>query len=57
MCSSDLQPWERIEASLSPMARSFWSENRRVSSRLLREQLGYTLLYPTYREGYQRCIL
>mgnify|MGYP001810208858 CR=1 FL=1 len=32
-----------IEGSLSPMARSFWSENRRVSSHLLREQLGSRL--------------
>ena len=46
------QRYEQIEASLSPMARSFWSENRRVSSRLLREGLGYRLRYPSYREGF-----
>jgi nucleoside-diphosphate-sugar epimerase len=46
-----LQPYDRIEAELSPMARSFWSENRRASSRRLRQELGYRLLFPSYREG------
>lgn len=50
------QRWEDVEATLSPMARSFWSENRRVSSRLLREGLGYRLLHPSYREGYRSCL-
>ncbi|HEY8563921.1 MAG TPA: SDR family oxidoreductase [Beijerinckiaceae bacterium] len=39
------------EAELSPMARSFYGENKRVSNRRLREELGVRLLYPTYREG------
>ena len=51
-----VQRWEDVEGSMSPMARSFWSENRRVSSRLLREGLGYRLLHPTYREGYRSCV-
>jgi nucleoside-diphosphate-sugar epimerase len=38
-------------ADLSPMARSFYSEKRRVSNRRIREQLGIALRYPTYREG------
>lgn len=38
---------------LSPMARSFYGENKRVSNRRLREVLGYDLLYPTYREALQ----
>ena len=33
------------------MARSFYSENRRVRNALIREELGVTLNYPTYREG------
>ena len=52
----EVQPWNRVEATLSPMARSFRSENRRVSSQLLREGLGYRLLHPTYREGYRACL-
>jgi nucleoside-diphosphate-sugar epimerase len=51
-----LQRWEEVAPSLSPMARSFWSENRRAGSRLLRESLGYRLQYPTYREGYRACL-
>jgi uncharacterized protein YbjT (DUF2867 family) len=38
-------------AEMTPMARSFYGENKRVSSRLIREELGVTLRYPTYREG------
>jgi len=38
-------------ANLSPMAASFYGENKRVSNRALHEQLGVTLRYPTYREG------
>jgi hypothetical protein len=42
--------------TMSPMARSFWSENRRASSRLLRQELGYRLRYPSYREGFRACL-
>jgi nucleoside-diphosphate-sugar epimerase len=38
-------------ATLSPMAASFYGENKRVSNRRLREELGVSLSYPTYREG------
>ena len=51
-----LQPWDLVAPTLSPMARSFWSENRRADSRRLRETLGYELRYPTYREGYRACL-
>lgn len=56
MTLPELQPWAQVEANLSPMARSFWAENRRADSRLLRETLGYSLRHPTYREGYQACL-
>jgi nucleoside-diphosphate-sugar epimerase len=39
------------EAGMSPMAASFWGETKRVSNRLIREELGVSLAYPTYREG------
>jgi nucleoside-diphosphate-sugar epimerase len=39
------------EAELSPMARSFWSDNKRVSNRRIKEELGVTLRYPDYRAG------
>lgn len=39
------------DADLSPMAKSFYAESKRVSNQRLREELGVTLTYPTYREG------
>jgi nucleoside-diphosphate-sugar epimerase len=39
------------QARLSPMAASFYAENRRVRNALVREALGAALRYPTYREG------
>lgn len=36
---------------MSPMARPFWRERRRVSSAATRARLGLDWLYPTYREG------
>lgn len=39
------------EATLSPMARSFFAESKRVSNRRIKEELGVTLAYPTYRDG------
>ena len=38
------------EAELSPMARSFYGDNKRVSNAKIK-QAGYAFLYPTYREG------
>jgi nucleoside-diphosphate-sugar epimerase len=40
-----------VAATLTPMARSFYGENKRVRSRRLRTELGVTLAFPTYREG------
>ncbi|MDX2264304.1 MAG: SDR family oxidoreductase [Hyphomicrobiales bacterium] len=39
------------EAILSPMARSFYAENKRVRNELIKTELGVALAYPTYREG------
>ena len=39
------------DAELSPMARSFYVESKRVANRRIKEELGYWLHYPTYREG------
>lgn len=36
---------------MGEMARSFWADNRKVSSRLTQDWLGYHWRYPTYREG------
>lgn len=39
------------DAELSPMAQSFWSDNRRVRNDRLKEVLGVTLAFPDYRVG------
>lgn len=38
-------------ASLSPMARSFYADSKRVSNARIVTELGVKLSYPTYREG------
>lgn len=48
----DAPPLTRVEdAVLSEMARSFWAENKRMSNARLKQELGLSLQYPTYREG------
>lgn len=44
-----LEPFD--SAGLSPMVRSFYSENKRVNNQLITRELGVQLAYPTYREG------
>ncbi|MGB0920002.1 MAG: SDR family oxidoreductase [Alphaproteobacteria bacterium] len=38
-------------ANLSPMAHSFWADNRKVRNDKVKALLGAPLIYPTYREG------
>jgi nucleoside-diphosphate-sugar epimerase len=38
-------------ADMTPMARSFYSDNKRVSNRAIKDALGVELLYPSYRAG------
>jgi nucleoside-diphosphate-sugar epimerase len=38
-------------AGLSPMARSFYDDNKRVSNRLIKSELGLTLRYADFRAG------
>ncbi|CAN5239409.1 SDR family oxidoreductase [soil metagenome] len=44
-------PWDEVAPTMSPMARSFYEENRRVKNDRLKRELGVALRYPTYREG------
>jgi len=44
-----LVPFE--DAGLSPMARSFYDDNKRVSNRLIKTELGVSLRYPHFRAG------
>ncbi len=49
--------FEDAEKDLSPIAKSFWMENRRVSNKLLCETLGYKLIYKNYKLGLKNCYL
>ena len=42
-------PFETAE--MTPMARSFYAESKRVRNDRIKTELGVKLLYPTYREG------
>ncbi len=46
-----LLPFAEAARAMSPMALSFWAENRRVSSAATKAALGIAWAYPTYREG------
>jgi nucleoside-diphosphate-sugar epimerase len=39
------------QADLSPMAQTFWIDNKRVRNDRIKQELGVVLRYPTYREG------
>jgi nucleoside-diphosphate-sugar epimerase len=39
------------DAELSPMARSFYMDNRRICNARIKRELGVVLRYPSYREG------
>lgn len=39
------------EAEMTPMARSFYAENKRVRNDRIKTELGVRLIYPGYREG------
>ena len=36
---------------MSPMARSFYAESKRVRNDRIKRDLGVTLHYPSYRDG------
>jgi nucleoside-diphosphate-sugar epimerase len=39
------------DADLSPMARSFYADNRRVNNDRIRNELGVNLAFPNYEAG------
>ncbi len=49
--------FEDAKKELSPIAQSFWIENRRVSNKLLCQTLGYKLIYKDYKIGLHNCFL
>ncbi len=51
MAPPPVVPFEEARLSMSPMALSFWAENRRVANAATKAALGIEWLYPSYREG------
>ena len=49
LAAPPLVPFE--EAGLSPLARSFYDDNKRVANTLIKAELGVRLYYPDYRAG------
>ena len=49
--------FEEAKKDLSPIAKSFWLENRRVSNKLLCKKLGYKLIYKNYQSGLNNCLI
>lgn len=52
LLGAPLPPLQSLDdAGLSPAARAFYTENRRVANGKAKRLLGWTPRYPTYREG------
>jgi nucleoside-diphosphate-sugar epimerase len=49
-----LIPFEK--AQLSPTAKEFYAENKRVSNSKIKHDLNVNILYPTYREGLESLV-
>jgi len=49
--------FEDAKKDLSPIAKSFWMENRKVSNKFLCETLGYKLIYKNYKMGLKNCYM
>ena len=49
-------PFEVAAKTMSPMALSFWQENRRVDNNLLCNKLGYSLIHPDFKSGLKNCL-
>ncbi|WP_194954750.1 Rossmann-fold NAD(P)-binding domain-containing protein [Sphingopyxis solisilvae] len=56
MLGAPLPPLQTLdEAGLSPAARAFYAENRRVANGKAKRLLSWNPRYPTYREGLAAC--
>lgn len=56
MLGVSLPPLQTLEqAGLSPAARAFYAENRRVANGKAKRLLRWTLRYPSFREGLAAC--
>lgn len=46
-----LVPFEVAFETMSAMAKTFWNDDRLIDNRRIKEELGVTLAYPTYKDG------
>lgn len=49
-----LIPFE--QADLAPMALSFYNDNKRIKNEKIKNKLGITLKYPTFKDGLRACL-
>ena len=49
-------PFEIAAKSMSPMALSFWQENRKIENTLLCKKMGYSLIHPNFKSGLKTCL-
>ncbi|WNK00053.1 SDR family oxidoreductase [Thalassospiraceae bacterium LMO-JJ14] len=52
-----LEEFDTVKERMSPMALSFWNDNRRVDNARIRKELGVRLKYPDYRSGLQHILI
>ncbi len=50
-----IESFEIASKKMSPMALSFWQENRKVSNARLCKEMGYSLIHPDYKSGLKDC--
>lgn len=43
--------WDQAQTTLSPMALSFYADSKRVRNDRIKDELGVTLIHPSYRQG------
>ncbi len=51
-----LPPANIGDTEISPLMKSFYGENKRVRNDRIKQELGVTLKYPTYKEGFSALI-
>lgn len=52
-----LEDFDTVRPRMSPMALSFWSDNRRVDNARIKNELGVKLKHPDYRSGLQEILI
>jgi len=50
-----IESFDIASKNMTDMALSFWKENRRVSNKMLCEDIGYSLIHPDYKSGLKDC--